>query len=336
LIEPVLEAFEEEIAGVQFAQPRLALISSLSGRMADRSVLGGTGYWRRQMREPVRFADAIRTLAAQGVSCYVEMSPHPVLLGMASESVSGCQWLPSLRQGKDEWAAMFESLQSLHCSGAMVDWGGLDRGLSRRRIALPSYPFQRRRYWIDIAPPAPSIDSAAPSGRVSEVDSDAIPDLGSTDDALASVPAAATPIVDPREARLLELQGMLADERLERLREMVRAQVIKVLRLDGASPPAGRDRLTDLGMDSLMAVQLCEAINQSLPLGQPLSSTVMFDYPTIDAIAAHLAGRIAPAAPVRPAGKSASATPGLLDTAAVAALSDADIERLLDERLGVE
>ena len=155
LIEPVLDAFEAEIAGVEFEEPRLALVSNLSGRLADRAVIGGPGYWRRQMREPVRFADSMRALAAQGITHYIEMSPHPVLLGMGSECVSGGQWLPSLREGKDEWAAMFESLQTLYCSGADVDWAGLDRGLARRRVALPTYPFQRRRHWIDLARSGP-------------------------------------------------------------------------------------------------------------------------------------------------------------------------------------
>ena len=82
--------------------------------------------------------------------------------------------------------------------------------------------------------------------------------------------------------------SMLPVERLERLREMVRAQVMQVLRLDAGSPPARHDRLMDLGMDSLMAVQLRNAVNQALALERPLPSTVMFDYPTIDAMAAHL------------------------------------------------
>jgi acyl transferase domain-containing protein/SAM-dependent methyltransferase len=698
LIEPVLDRFEREIENVKFAEPRVALISNLSGRLADGSLIIHSSYWRRHMREPVRFADSIRALAALDITCYIEMSPHPVLLGMGSESVTGGLWLPSLREGRDDWTVMFESLQALYCSGASVSWDGLDRGLRRRRVALRGYPFQRKRHWIDLAPPAPSVSSAerwtrladtldrqshraplgldvdsypakyaclarlttgyavatlrkaglfvktgerhtvesvlsragisatyrhllrrwleglvargllerdgdafraaqplpdpdlaglwaeaevalddnrplldyvrhsatlvsdvlggrespletlfpggsfdlaeslyersammvyinqlaagafelvsalTPTGRrlrilevgagtggttsallrvlpnerclyrftdVSEVFLDrarqrfggrpgvefglfdldaefepqgyapasfdvivaanavhavkdvraalsrlrelltpgglliliestvhldyfdmttgliegwqhfaddlrgdnpllspqswidamknagfsqasAWPESGSPAGALgqhvivAQAPGEAVADLAPtrepkgttsstsrassassRGAWLTELEGRLRSERLDLLRELVRGQVMQALRLDAASPPAYHDRLMNLGMDSLMAVQLRNGLNQALALERPLSSTVMFDHPTIDAIAAHLDERLAPSSSPVTAPVFAAAPSGL-DADAVAVLCDSDIERMLDERLGAK
>ncbi|MBI4997956.1 MAG: methyltransferase [Rhodocyclales bacterium] len=130
----------------------------------------------------------------------------------------------------------------------------------------------------------------------------------------------------------------LPDERLEILRDFVRDRVVAILKLDANEPPSRNDRLMDLGFDSLMAVQLRNRLGSGLALDKPLPATVMFDHPTIDALAAYLLGRIdAPkavptlAAGPQPAG--ATANPQMLGAADIAALSDAEIEALLLSRL---
>ena len=104
------------------------------------------------MRAPVRFASAMQTLAAQGITHFIEIGPHPVLLGMGAECVpgDGVEWLPSLRRDRADWSDLLESLQRLYIGGADVDWNGFDRGYRRRRIALPTYPFRRGRHWMDV------------------------------------------------------------------------------------------------------------------------------------------------------------------------------------------
>ena len=132
------------------------------------------------------------------------------------------------------------------------------------------------------------------------------------------------------------LQDCMPAERLDLLRELVRAQVMAVMRLDPDSPPSRHDRLMELGMDSLMAVQLRNALTQELALQSALPATLMFDYPTIEAIASRLVEILgsdeAPAVEQLPPAESAEAS-GSLDEADVAAMSDAEIERLIDQRL---
>ncbi|MCB1630177.1 MAG: acyltransferase domain-containing protein [Sinobacteraceae bacterium] len=170
LMDPILDAFERELSGVRFAVPRRALVSNLSGRLADLGLIGRPSYWRTHLREPVRFADSIRTLAAQGITHYVEMSPHPVLLSMGSDCVDGGVWLPSLREGTAAWPVILESLQTLYADGADIDWTGFDRGQARRRVSAPGYPFQRKRYWIDAssATQTAATDSAGRWMRLTE------------------------------------------------------------------------------------------------------------------------------------------------------------------------
>jgi SAM-dependent methyltransferase len=150
LVEPVLDAFESEVAALAFDAPRITLVSSLTGRAVDPDTLASARYWRDHLRQPVRFADCVRALSALGVTHFVELSPHPVLLGMGAELDAGAQWLPSLRQGHPAWPVIYDSLQRLWCAGATVTWPAVQHAAERRRVALPSYPFQRRRAWIEV------------------------------------------------------------------------------------------------------------------------------------------------------------------------------------------
>lgn len=150
-LDPILDAFEKAAAGVAYCEPHTGLISNVTGQSADARLIGRADYWRRHAREPVQFAAGINSLIEQGVQVFVEIGPNPVLLGMARRCVeNGNQyWLPSLRSHRDEWAQMLESVQALYVAGADIDWAGLDRDYPRTRLPLPTYPFERHRYWLD-------------------------------------------------------------------------------------------------------------------------------------------------------------------------------------------
>ena len=163
--------------------------------------------------------------------------------------------------------------------------------------------------------------------------------------AAGSAPAAVDGVTHPATHPATDWPARLGDasppERPDLLRELVRDRVIQVLRLDPAQPPGRRDRLMDLGFDSLMAVQLRSQLGRDLALADPLPATLMFDHPTIDAIAAYLLQRLGladtSAAPTAPAAATAPTAPEPVDTGRaqeVAAMSDAEIEALLLQRLG--
>jgi SAM-dependent methyltransferase len=131
------------------------------------------------------------------------------------------------------------------------------------------------------------------------------------------------------------LARALPGERLSVLQEMVCQQVMQLLGADATSRPARHDRLMELGMDSLMAVQLRNALSTALALDPPLPSSLIFDYPTINAIADFLLQRLMPAAPRGKSGESTAVqTPVIRSAAAIAAMSDEEIAKLLLERVG--
>ena len=132
-----------------YAAPRIGLVSNLTGRLFGAADEIGAAYWRRHARESVQFVAGIETLYAEGVRLFVEVGPRPTLAGIGKGVLpeSAAVWLPSLRKGQDEWRQMFTSLAMLHLHGVRVDWAGFDREYPRRRVPLPTYPFQRTPFW---------------------------------------------------------------------------------------------------------------------------------------------------------------------------------------------
>lgn len=148
LMEPMLESFAEVAASISYRRPRVKLISNVTGEEVQEAPTAA--YWVRHVREAVRFEQGMRTLWEQGYHVFVEAGPHPVLIGMgrgALDPTGEERWVPSLRRGRDERKQMSEAAAMLYSAGVDLEWGALQR--RGRRVALPTYPFQRQRYWID-------------------------------------------------------------------------------------------------------------------------------------------------------------------------------------------
>ena len=108
-------------------------------------------YWVRQVLEPVRFAAGMTTLAREHVTAYIEIGPHPILLGMARQCVSddcGIEWLPSVRKDSDSWQTLLGSVARLYVRGAEIDWRAFDAPYARRRVSIPGYAFGQKEYWL--------------------------------------------------------------------------------------------------------------------------------------------------------------------------------------------
>jgi acyl transferase domain-containing protein/NADPH:quinone reductase-like Zn-dependent oxidoreductase/short-subunit dehydrogenase len=173
LMAPMLSEFETAAAAIDWRPPSIRLVSNLTGRFATAEEVNRPDYWRRHVREAVRFADGIKTLAAAGCDLFLELGPTPTLLGMARQCIQPDQalWLGTLRPGKDDWEETLSSVQAMFHAGVPLDWKGLDRGYSRRVVTLPTYPFQRERHWLTTGQPQ---TSAVTTLRIEPVRSPAI------------------------------------------------------------------------------------------------------------------------------------------------------------------
>jgi hypothetical protein len=151
LMNPVLEPFERAAAKVSFGAPRIRLVSNLTGQVTSAAQIAQPAYWSRHIRETVRYAGSMQTVADAGCTVFVEIGPNPVLLGLGRGYIApeGALWLASVRSGRDDWAEMLSSLSQLYAHGVEVDWAGFDRDYPRHKVSLPTYPFQRERYFVD-------------------------------------------------------------------------------------------------------------------------------------------------------------------------------------------
>ena len=151
LVEPILDEFEQYARSVQHQAPVIDFVLNSTGRLLDETSRLDAAYWRRHAREAVRFAESISTLRERGMRVFLEIGPAPVLTGLARQCVgnSDVTWLASLRKDRDGWSQMLSSLSSLFVLGVNPDWQSFNGPRVRHRVALPTYPFQRRRHWMD-------------------------------------------------------------------------------------------------------------------------------------------------------------------------------------------
>ncbi len=150
LLEPVLGEFESYAARLQFAVPTLPLVCNRTGAVLTAETPLDAQYWRRHSRQPVQFAESVRTVAALGCSVLMEIGPQPVLTGAAvqvwPEHLAAPRAIVSLRKGVDDRRQIAEALAAAYVSGHRPKFAALHRQ-PRRRLELPTYPFQRRRFW---------------------------------------------------------------------------------------------------------------------------------------------------------------------------------------------
>ncbi|MFI1769794.1 SDR family NAD(P)-dependent oxidoreductase [Streptomyces sp. NPDC020800] len=157
LMEPMLEEFAEVVGAVSYRAPKLTMVSALSGGVVSDEVTD-PAYWVRHVREAVRFSDAVGALRGAGVQTFIEIGPDGVLSGLgpqtrvesAGEEAAAAEvWLPVLRRGRDEPRALLTALAKAFVRGVAVGWDKVYAGTGARRVDLPTYAFQRQRYWLN-------------------------------------------------------------------------------------------------------------------------------------------------------------------------------------------
>ncbi|CAM5723509.1 hypothetical protein SBADM41S_05490 [Streptomyces badius] len=152
LMEPMLQEFAAVAGELTYAEPRIPVVSTVTGERAGEE-LRTPDHWVRQVRSPVRFHDAVLAMESLGVTRFMELGPGGTLAALVRETlddrVEDAVATPLLRKGQAEPTSVLTALGTLHNSGGSVDWRAV---LGRRTLVeLPTYPFQRQRYWVETA-----------------------------------------------------------------------------------------------------------------------------------------------------------------------------------------
>ncbi|HZB48002.1 MAG TPA: acyltransferase domain-containing protein, partial [Mycobacteriales bacterium] len=272
-----VEAIESElVAALAPVTPRTGTVpfySTALDEYVDTARLDGT-YWYRNLRGRVRFESAVGALIDDGVTRFVEVSPHPMLttaieqtavahdLEGRGETVATVGTLKRGEGGLDRFA---QSLAEAHTVGIQVDWAAFYADTGAARVPLPTYAFQRKRYWL--APAAFGADAGA-AGR-SEADDEA----------------------EEEGALVRQLAAVPADEREPLVQDVVRKQVAAVLGYGSGDAIDADQGFWELGFNSVGVVRLCTRLGRVTGVSVP--STAVFEHPDIVGLARWLVRHVA-------------------------------------------
>ncbi|MGD1704678.1 polyketide synthase [Dapis sp. BLCC M229] len=325
LMEPMLAEFEVVANQITYNQPKIPIISNLIGTVADNSIASAK-YWVNHVRQPVRFAQGMEYLHKQGAEIFLEIGPKPILLGMGRQCLPEDVgvWLPSLCPRKiplpsplekgmpedaallrDEWQQMLSSLGELYVRGAEIDWVGVDKDYTRQKVTLPTYPFQRQRYWVETA-----IVDSSHNTQSMMVYSDHQNNIQSLINYLKTT----TEFSDSELKLFDKIQNVLENnsvtqvEDLEKLKtdsefiqildktpqqerryvliNYLQNQIAYFLKLPSSQLPDPEIGFFEMGMDSLMIVELKKRIEKTLLIS--LSDTLAFNYPNISTLSSYI------------------------------------------------
>ncbi|NET12708.1 MAG: acyltransferase domain-containing protein, partial [Okeania sp. SIO1H6] len=318
LMEPMLAEFEAVANQLTYSKPKIPIISNLTGTVVDDSIAsvatspGRNGdmpakRWVNHVRQPVLFAQGIETLYKQDTEIFLEIGPKPILLGMGRRCLADDigVWLPSLRPGVDEWQQMLSSLGELYVRGAKIDWVAVDKDYTCQKVTLPTYPFQRQRYWVETA----TVDSShntqsmmVSSGHQNNIQS-LINYLKTTtefsDSELQLFDKIENILENNSVTQVEDLEKLKTDselihilektpqkERLPFLINYLQNQIASVLKLPSSQLPDPEIGFFEMGMDSLMIIELKKRLEKTLLV--TLSDTLAFNYPNISSLSSYI------------------------------------------------
>jgi acyl transferase domain-containing protein/acyl carrier protein len=285
LAETMLGEFDQIAQKITYSQPQIPLVSNLTGELTTAEI-STPNYWCRQIRQPVKFASCIETLHRQGCEIFLEIGPNSDLSQMGdrySSNVEGI-WLASLNPSLDDWQQMLVSLGILYIRGVKVNWSGFDRDYARHRLQLPTYPWERQRYWLNTTNGRSSsqntgdletrIQQLKNAGKLSEAELQLLPKLLELLTTQTEIDPASIQPVDPTTLTAEDIKAWLVSQIAKELG-------VKPDEIDIQAP------FDSYGLDSILVIGIASAAEQLL--GLELSFLLLLRYPTIELLSQHLA-----------------------------------------------
>ena len=271
MVDPVIEPLSDILRQIPLSAPRIPYVSSMSGRWITAEQATDPLYWARHCRETVRYAAALASLFETDSPILVETGPGRTLTSLARQNQASraapliIASLPDPAETGEADAVFLEALGRLWAAGVAPEWRGLYDGTHQRRIVLPTYPFQRKRYFVDAPSASPVTEAVTPEGNHSS--------------------AMANETLQPAPAARTGQQTELPD-RLAAIRTELAALLENLSGIDVASAAKGTSFL-ELGFDSLFLTQASQAIKTKFKVAVSFRQ-MMGELASLDAVAEHL------------------------------------------------
>ncbi len=287
MMDPMIAEFTQCVRRVGLRPPAFPYVSGCTGTWITAEQATSADYWARHAREPVRFADALATLAADEAMVLLEVGPGRALSTLALQAAGNlgkrtvATSLPDASREISDHACMLEALGRLWVAGVKPNWQALHGQSRRRRVSLPTYPFERQRYWIDAPKPiaAGSSTDGAPIPSQDETDASSLemPMEAVAMDQMVSSSVTSTGPQDAREAKARKmLIAMLEDLSGESLE---------------ATDPA--TTFLEMGFDSLFLGQVAQQLQTDFGVSVTFRQ-LLSEYQTIPTLASHVSGLLPP------------------------------------------
>lgn len=275
MMQPAVKDLEAALAGVTIKEPRIPFVSCLTGQWIKSEEAKDPQYWGRQLRETVRFSGGISTILKEAPVRLLEVGPGDALCVLARERVPkedpnpsmAFQSLKHAKQTEGDMAFLQKTLGQLWLNGVTIDWPAYFANENRRRVPLPAYPFERKRYWLEVD--SPVVETSAPIAPTEQ------PAQEEPQAAKSEEKAEAKKTFQPRPALA---NNYIAPE--DDIQEGIAAIWQDIL---GIKPIGVQDNFFDLGGHSLLATLFLSKIQDTFHIRLELGS--IFESPTIETIA---------------------------------------------------
>ncbi|HET6975218.1 MAG TPA: MupA/Atu3671 family FMN-dependent luciferase-like monooxygenase [Pyrinomonadaceae bacterium] len=261
MMKPAMEEFRAVVQSVGLRAPQIPYLSNVTGQWITEAEAVDPSYWARHLREPVQFSPGVAALLNDPAIVLLEVGPGQTLGALAAQQPGTALdrvALASLRPPKgdqSEVELLLKTVGRLWAAGVKIDWSGFYAGQQRRRVPLPPYPFERRRYWID--PPSDSVN----------------PDI--------------VAVASENLTERIENTALIKEAEAFSTIASVESSVIEIWRdLFGVNNIGPEDNFADQGGNSLIALQLVAQLRATFKIDLPLR--VVFESQTVRALAGHI------------------------------------------------
>ncbi len=281
MMDPMIGPLREAVAKVKLRAPARPFVSTVTGRPITAAETTNPAYWANHARSTVEFSKAAQYLKEQGHDLFLECGPRSTLCSLTRQQFSPahpCIAIPTFAdtaENNTEWATLLFALGSLWQNGVSIDWEAFYTNEERRRIPLPTYPFERQRFWVEPAAVAPAAQGVRSAGSVAAIHApvEALVESMAASAAPESVASGSSPASRPSSRS-----------------DRIAARVIDLL-----MPVSGRERsqidtaatFMEQGFDSLSLTQVAFAIRKEFSAKVSFSQ-LMNQWPNVDMLAAHL------------------------------------------------